>query len=62
MNDSIQDIQTRALLAKAAEKCDEAQARIGSLEATLRHEKRWCTIFQIIDIVLALALFFALSY
>lgn len=56
MNETIQNVQVRGMLAKAANECDEARKVATAYAEAWRRERRWNRVFYVLIIALATAL------
>lgn len=56
MSESIQNMQIRALVAKAAEERDKARAEVITLVRMWRYERKWMRIFLVLCMLEATAI------
>ena len=61
MNESIQNTQVRALVAKAAEERDEARIHALALQRMLLRERKWTRLYAFLCVGLAVAVFMLAS-
>lgn len=56
MNETVQNVQIRGMLAKAADECDEARKIATAYAEAWRRERRWNRALYVLIIALAAAL------